>query len=683
MVKAKALLFFLIAEWSYYERLNHRREYLASLFWPDHSREAGLEIVRQVLYQLRKRLRGEGIEDLLQGDRRQIGINPEQVLFSDLKAVRQGLSDPLMSLPIERIEALPGLVFYEEEGLAEWVEKIRATIQYDVLRVLSQDIDREKERQNWELVEQLGVRYLAQFEEPERIACETMAQASFYQGKSNEAREWLQRADLTSMQIEQWLTEQGRVGQSRDKYASAIRLAVLPLRNLGPESEQDVSYGLLEDLISGLSVFEKLEIAPSLSVLPYTEAKWSAREIASRLEVDYLLYGTIRYQKHFNELSISMQLVEAAAERIVWSQTFKGAQKDLYAIQQQVIRKTLEGLQQKLTLAFQPKPSAIPSPEAYQLYLEGWSIYFRGNPEATREANQCFQKAVQLAPDFHRAHLGLGATYSSMASWWGDLRVRDVEDNFYRAMEKASEDNQLRFEISGLMGWFNMWQWNLSAAERNFQHAILQPSDTSFCYSGYTHCLMMQGRFEEAFEVAGEGMRKNPNHVLHRSMLSEIYLLTGRYEESERICKAVLLQMPEKHSSMTDLIWVLILAGRPEEAISLGEVFLERTGRRLYFVVGRLALAYLAAGDMPNAQRLYREMEQENEKGRKGYPYFMALYQQAAGQTEQALDILEKYLPDQLTDYLWLKVQPEFMPLRGHPRFERLLDRIFGERSPG
>jgi predicted Zn-dependent protease len=192
------------------------------------------------------------------------------------------------------------------------------------------------------------------------------------------------------------------------------------------------------------------------------------------------------------------------------------------------------------------------------------------------------------------------------------------------------------------------------------------------------HCLFTQGKLEEAYQAAQLGMDKNPNHVLNRSMLSDVSLLLGKYEECERICRSILLQMPGKHSTITMLIWVLIVQGRPGEAIRAGEEHLVRTGQRLYFVVGRLALAYLTAGDRVNAERLYAEMEERSTRGEKGFPYFMALYQQVAGRPERALDLLEEYLPDRLTDYLWLKVQPEFKPLRGHPRFEAILVEVFG-----
>ncbi len=674
--KAKALLFFLLAEHFYYQRSNHRREYLASLLWPDHRREAGLENLRQVFYQLRKQLKAAGIPSLFHSDRRQIAINPELEITTDLSAFQSGLADQLIALPAGRIEALPGLSFYEEEFLADWLEQFRASLHYDAVRAFSQALDREREKKNWSQVEQLAIRYLAQWDEPDNWGYESLAEACFFLRKPREAENWLGKAGWNADQIRQWRQEQQRWLESTAKGPGTIRLAALPLRNLGQLSNPYLSQGLLEDLIAELSVFEKLEVTPSLSVLSYAAWDLKIPQIAEQLAVEYLLYGTI--QQFADRLSISMQLVQVKAERVVWSKTFDGNLNDLYSIQQKTVRSTLEGLKQKLALIPPSRAADIPSPEAYQLYLQGWSIYLRGNPEATWEAQKCFQQAVRITPHFHRAYLGLAAMYGSFASWWGHLRVRDVEEDFYRAIQKASEDSQLRFDVSGISAWFHMWQWNLSAAERDFQHAILQPTDTSFCFSGYTHLLMMQERFKEAYAIAQEGMIKNPNHVLHRSMLSEIFLLTGRYEECERICRTILLQMPEKHSSMTDLIWVLIRDGRPEEAIELGEAFLKETGQRLYFVVGRLALAYLAAGDIANAERLYREMEEQNEKGKKGYPYFMALYQQVAGRTDRALDLLEKYLPDQLSDYLWLKVQPEFKSLHGHPRFDSLLQAVFG-----
>ncbi|NJK84385.1 MAG: hypothetical protein HC912_11970 [Saprospiraceae bacterium] len=100
-----------------------------------------------------------------------------------------------------------------------------------------------------------------------------------------------------------------------------------------------------------------------------------------------------------------------------------------------------------------------------------------------------------------------------------------------------------------------------------------------------------------------------------------------------------------------------------EEAIELGESNLQKTRDRPYFVVGRLALAYIKNKQYSKANELLAEMQNRSAKGEKGFPYFISLYHQTMGDTAQALAVLEKHISDFSTDYLWLRVQPEFKSL--------------------
>jgi hypothetical protein len=63
--------------------------------------------------------------------------------------------------------------------------------------------------------------------------------------------------------------------------------------------------------------------------------------------------------------------------------------------------------------------------------------------------------------------------------------------------------------------------------------------------------------------------------------------------------------------------------------------------------------------------------------------YNLACYHAYAGAPETALDLLERATASGGGDPDWLRHDPDFAPLRGHPRFEALLAGIHVPMAPG
>jgi hypothetical protein len=56
--------------------------------------------------------------------------------------------------------------------------------------------------------------------------------------------------------------------------------------------------------------------------------------------------------------------------------------------------------------------------------------------------------------------------------------------------------------------------------------------------------------------------------------------------------------------------------------------------------------------------------------------YFPALVLIALGDLDSALDLLERAVEEGAPSLAWASVRPVFDPLRGHPRFDRILERL-------
>ena len=88
-----------------------------------------------------------------------------------------------------------------------------------------------------------------------------------------------------------------------------------------------------------------------------------------------------------------------------------------------------------------------------------------------------------------------------------------------------------------------------------------------------------------------------------------------------------------------------------------------------------LGHAYAVAGRRAEAQKVLASLR---ERPASGYasPYFVAVVYTGLGDRERAFDSLERAYQDRHPGMILLKYDPRFDPLRGDPRFTKLIRRI-------
>ena len=85
--------------------------------------------------------------------------------------------------------------------------------------------------------------------------------------------------------------------------------------------------------------------------------------------------------------------------------------------------------------------------------------------------------------------------------------------------------------------------------------------------------------------------------------------------------------------------------------------------------------ALATAGRFNEAQAVIHELT-DDSKGRYHYPFWNAVVYAGLGETEQALDWLERACEQRDSWMIFLKVHPYFESLRDLPRFQRIIKRI-------
>ncbi len=210
------------------------------------------------------------------------------------------------------------------------------------------------------------------------------------------------------------------------------RLAVLPFENLGDSSDAYFADGIADEVRGKLAVVPGLEVIARSSSSRYRGDDKSPQDIAQDLDVQYLLTGTVRWEKRPGQASrvrVSPELVDARTGTTRWQKSFDAALTDVFEIQGQIAGEVVDAL--NLALAAPARRGLVSRPtdslEAYTLYLHGRELRAgEVAPDALRGALAAYRRAVEIDPGFAAAWAELAAGHVD-AMRLGGMRADDGE----------------------------------------------------------------------------------------------------------------------------------------------------------------------------------------------------------------------------------------------------------------
>jgi len=150
-------------------------------------------------------------------------------------------------------------------------------------------------------------------------------------------------------------------------------IAVLPLENTsGDPGQEYFADGMTEALISELTKISALRrVISRTSVMQYKGARKSMPEIARELNVDAVVEGSVLLVGE--KVRITAQLIEAAADRNLWADSYERDLSNILALQRDLARTIVQEIKIVLTPeeVTRLERSPLVNPEAYSLYLKG------------------------------------------------------------------------------------------------------------------------------------------------------------------------------------------------------------------------------------------------------------------------------------------------------------------------
>ncbi len=292
--------------------------------------------------------------------------------------------------------------------------------------------------------------------------------------------------------------EPGGVADSKEAPTehAAVSIAVLPFANMSPDPEQEYfSDGITEDIITDLSRWPSLGVASRNATFRYKGQALDPKDAGRALGVRFIVEGSVR--RLGERIRITAQLIEVDSGNHVWAERYDRPIADLFDVQDEVVQMivgTLVGrVQSTETERVRRKPPS--SLAAYDLTLRGNWLHW-DDPQSRAEAQRCFERAIELDPDYAPPYAQLAALLTARARLDLDEPITRLD----RSLALAERAVQL-------------------ADNETIGHLVL------------AHIYLYRRSFDRALQQAMRGMEINPSNPRNQAALGVILTNIGRPEE--------------------------------------------------------------------------------------------------------------------------------------------------------
>jgi adenylate cyclase len=317
------------------------------------------------------------------------------------------------------------------------------------------------------------------------------------------------------------------------RLAGRPAIAVLPFKNVSGDAGQDFfSDGITEDVITALGRFSSLLVVAKSASFQLRGRNLAPAEIGHQLDARYLLEGSVR--RAGDRIRVSAELIEAATGRQVWSEAYDAEVKDIFGVQDDIARRVVGAAAVKLTRferdLVMAKPTA--SLAAYEFVLRGRDFFSHATRDSSDEAQEMFQRAIDLDPSYAAAYAELGLSLiERVASGWTEFVADDLSRAETLGQKALSLDpasttaHRLLAEVHMARGRFDL---ALGQTDRALE---INPSDAeSFVTRG--SILVWAGRAAEALPWLEGALRLDRANARAAFQLGNVYYFLGRYRES-------------------------------------------------------------------------------------------------------------------------------------------------------
>jgi TolB-like protein/Tfp pilus assembly protein PilF len=466
---------------------------------------------------------------------------------------------------------------------------------------------------------------------------------------------------------------------ARNTEVAIESIAVLPFINQSNDPNVEyLSDGVTESIMNSLTQLPNLKVIPRSSAFRYKNKDVDPLKVGNDLGVRAVLTG--RLLQRGDDLIVSAELTDVRDNKQLWGDRYQRKISDLLEVQKEIARAISENLRPTLSGADRSKLSkqSTNNPEAYQLYLKGHYFWQKFTPADHKKAEEYFNQAISLDPNFALAYVGLTETYGASASnGWISPRegYPKAKATARRALELDDSLAEAHTNYGAIVMFYDL-DW--TTAEREYKRGLELNPNYELNYELYSYLLLSMRRFDEAIRMAQRGFEVAPLSALLSDDLAAAYYVSRRYDEAVNQYKKSLEIDSNRFGGVIGLGTIYVAKGMNDEAIKLFEKGITIGGRESG-VLAKMGHAFAVSNRPAEARKILSELD---EMARTSYvsPYDRAIIYVGLGDKDKALEQLNRAYEDRAGWIIYLNIEPLFDPIRSDPRFVELVSRMKFQR---
>jgi TolB-like protein/Flp pilus assembly protein TadD len=338
-----------------------------------------------------------------------------------------------------------------------------------------------------------------------------------------------------------------------------LTVTVEPFEWLGAGEEHAyLARGISTDLVTELSRLSGLRLIGAPSVKPGPAAGRDAR---------YVVSGSV--QRESETLRVNVHLIDSRTNERLWSERYERPFRDLFAVQDEIIRRLVEKLPGKVTAAERQRLAKryTRSLEAYDHFLRGQALFMVRRTEDNEEARSHFRKALELDAKFARAYASLAMTHAM------DYRLRpsgDSSPSLARARELAESARLIDPDIPEIhwaLGFVHVQGRQHDRAIASLRKALELDRSYADAYALLGGIYTYLGQPAKTIPLLRTAMRLNPDAgYLYFQILGRAYLFENDVEQALINLREASARNPVDLETRVYLAAAMVAAGNRQDA---------------------------------------------------------------------------------------------------------------------